>query len=126
MHSIVADMSLTDNLQYIFQSDYLDSEDNAGTTVRETFGINQYLIYTVNDCLAYGGRFEWYNQEGVYSAVGTDDDIFALTLGVNYKPHGNIIVRPEIRWDWDDAQVAGLDDGDDDQTTFGIDTIFLF
>tara|TARA_R110002049_G_scaffold2750_7_gene22071 strand:+ start:5744 stop:7078 length:1335 start_codon:yes stop_codon:yes gene_type:complete len=126
MHSIVADLALSDNLQYIFQSDLLDTDDGAGTTVRETFGINQYLIYNVNDCLAYGARFEWYNQEGVYSAVGTDDDIYALTLGVNYKPHGNVIVRPEIRWDWDDAQVADLDDGDDNQTTFGIDTIFLF
>ncbi|QEF96504.1 hypothetical protein Mal15_05320 [Stieleria maiorica] len=125
MHSIVADVTLTDSLQYIFQSDYLDTENAAGTTVRETFGINQYLIYTLSDCWAAGGRFEWYNQEGVYSPVGQDDDIYALTLGLNYKPHSNVIVRPEIRWDWDDAVVAGLDEGDD-QTTFGIDTIFLF
>jgi len=125
MHSIVADVAVTDNLQYIFQSDLLTSEDNTGATVRETFGINQYLLYTLSDCWAAGGRFEWYNQEGVYSPVGQDDDIYALTLGLNYKPHANVIVRPEIRWDWDDAQVAGLEDGDD-QTTFGVDTIFLF
>ena len=125
MHSIVADLALTDNLQYIFQSDYLDTEDYTGATVRESFGINNYLIYTLNDCWATGARFEWYNQEGVFSPVGQDDDIYALTFGVNYKPHANVIVRPEIRFDWDDAQVAGLDEGED-QTTFGIDTIFLF
>ncbi|MEM9644364.1 MAG: porin, partial [Planctomycetota bacterium] len=68
MHSIVADYAVSDNLQYIFQSDLLDSDDGAGATVRETFGINQYLIYNVNDCWAAGARFEWYNQEGVYSA----------------------------------------------------------
>ena len=61
----------------------------------------------------------------------TDSDIYALTLGVNYRPHGNVIVRPEIRWDWNDdqVQVAGsdlLENGDDNQTTFGIDTIFTF
>ncbi|WP_434092545.1 porin [Roseiconus lacunae] len=135
MHSIVADVTLTDNLQYIFQSDLLDTENNAGALVRETFGINQYLIYTVSDCVAFGGRFEWYNQEGVFlNDNGTDDDaddfaqesdIYALTLGMNYKPHANVIVRPEIRWDWDDDLLAGLDEGDD-QTTFGIDTIFMF
>ena len=50
----------------------------------------------------------------------------ALTLGVNHKPHANVTIRPEIRWDWDDDLIAGLEDGDDDQFTFGIDSIFLF
>ena len=42
---------------------------------------------------------------------------------VNHRPHANVIVRPEIRWDWDDDRIAGLENNDDDQTTFGIDTI---
>ncbi|MEM6469057.1 MAG: porin [Planctomycetota bacterium] len=125
MHSIVADVAVTDSLQYIFQSDYLDTEDAMSNGVANTIGINQYLIYTLSDCLAAGARFEWYNQEGIYSAFGNETDIYALTLGVNVKPHANLIVRPEIRFDWDDDQVAGLDEGDE-QTTFGIDTIFLF
>ncbi|TWT92104.1 porin [Stieleria varia] len=125
MQSIVADFALSDKLNYVFQTDYLDTEDNTGATVRETFDINQYLLYSVNDCLGYGARFEWYNEEGVFSPVGTSADIYALTLGVNYKPHANVIVRPEVRFDWDDDQVAGLEDGTD-QTTFGFDTIFLF
>ncbi|WP_233148331.1 porin [Rhodopirellula sp. MGV] len=125
MHSIVADVALSDNLQYIFQTDYLDTEDYQGNGVRNTFDINQYLIYTISDCLAAGGRFEWYNQEGVFSNYGTETDIYALTFGLNIKPHANVIVRPEIRFDWDDDMVAGLDKGDD-QTTFGIDSIFMF
>ncbi|MEM9645375.1 MAG: porin, partial [Planctomycetota bacterium] len=122
MHSLVADVAVTDNLQYILQSDYLDTQDSNSALVRNTIGVNNYLIYTVSDCLALGTRFEWYDQEGVYSAEG---DIYAATFGVNYKPHANVLVRPEIRFDWDDNQVAGLEDGDE-QTTFGIDTIFLF
>ena len=129
MHSIVADVALTDNLQYIFQSDYLDTEDYLSNGVRNTIGINQYLIYTLSDCIAAGGRFEWYNQQGVYPRqnpnFNNETDIYALTLGVNVKPHANVIIRPEVRWDWDDDQVTMLDDGDD-QTTFGIDTILLF
>ncbi len=132
MHSIVADMALTDNLQYILQSDYLDTENNANVKVRDTFGLNNYLIYTVNDCLAFGGRFEWYNNEGVYTNIGQEADIYALTLGLNYRPHANVVVRPEVRFDWVDNNAAVLAAGNqvvengNDQTTFGIDTIFTF
>jgi hypothetical protein len=35
------------------------------------------------------------------------------------------VVRPEIRWDWDDDGLIGLEDGTD-QTTFGIDSILTF
>ena len=133
MHSIVADYAVTDNLQYIFQSDVLNTENAVGTTVRDTFGINQYLIYTVNDCLGLGARLEWYENEGIYTNVGQEADIYQLTLGLNYKPHANVTVRPEVRWDWVENNTAVLaagntvtEDGDDDQTTFGIDTIITF
>lgn len=127
MHSIVADVTLTDSLQYILQSDYLDRQTHTSAVDANTFGINQYLIYTINDCMAAGGRFEWYNYEGIFGApnIGNSSDLYALTMGLNYKPHANILVRPELRFDWDEDQFAGLEDGED-QTTFGIDTIFLF
>ena len=126
MHSIVANYAVSDSLNYIFQSDVLDTEDAAGGLARESFGINQYLIKTINDCWGVGARFEWWNAEG-FAATGLpagDHDIYALTLGVNHRPHANVIVRPEIRWDWDDSGTF-LEDGDD-QTTFGVDTIFTF
>ena len=128
MHSIVADVALTDSLQYVFQSDLLDTEDAGGATVRDTFGINQYLVKTISDCWAVGGRFEWWSADSATDVNGNtvDGDVFALTLGINHKPHANVIVRPEIRWDWDDDLIAGLEDADDDQFTFGIDSIFLF
>ena len=127
MHSIVADYAVTDSLQYIFQSDLLSTEDAAGATQRETFGINQYLIKTLSDCWALGARFEYYNHEGVFTgqAAGVDSDTYALTFGVNHRPHANVTIRPEVRFDWDDDNVVGLEDGTE-QTTFGIDTIFTF
>ncbi len=125
MQSVVADYAVTDSLNYIFQTDYLTTEDAAGATKRETFDINQYLIKTLSDRWAVGGRFEWYQNEGIFAAPGSTSDIYALTLGANYKPHANVTVRPEVRWDWDDDQVVGLEGGDD-QTTFGIDTVMTF
>ncbi len=126
MHSIIADYAVSDNLEYIFQTDLLESEDSAGGTVRSTFDINQYLIYTINDCWALGGRAEWYNNEGVYTNPGDEADIYAFTGGINYRPHANVLLRPEIRWDFDDDNTGILEDGDDDQFTVGMDSIFTF
>lgn len=124
MHSLIFDVAVTDNLQYIFQSDVLETEDSAGDDVRSTFGINQYLLYTINDCTAIGGRFEWYDNAGVFD---NETDIYALTAGINYKPHSNVILRPEVRWDWVDGNATGiLENDDDDQFSFGMDSIFLF
>jgi Putative beta-barrel porin-2, OmpL-like. bbp2 len=146
MSSTVLDVSLSDRLNYIFQTDLLDSEDVNGVTVRDTAGINQYLIYSLGDCLAIGSRFEWWNvdadSQGFYgdnapaglASVATGDyDVYALTLGANIKPHANVMLRPEIRWDWvygDENGLAIADiqllDNRDQQTTFGIDAIFLY
>jgi hypothetical protein len=127
MHSIVADYSVTDKLQYIFQSDFLDTQDSNSAGVRNTFGINQYLIYAINDCWAVGSRAEWYNNEGVYTPFGDETDIYALTAGLNYRPTANVIMRPEIRWDWDRNGAAdALENNSSNQFTFGMDTIFTF
>lgn len=124
MHSVVFDVALTEKLQYVFQSDLLDTEDAAGDTVREAFGINQYWIYSINDCLSMGTRFEWWNN--LDSNNGNKADVFDLTVGCNVKPHANVIIRPEVRWDWDNDQLGVNENGDTNQTTFGVDSIFLF
>jgi hypothetical protein len=148
MQSIVASMSLTDKIEYIFQTDVLDTEDQNGLTVRDTFAINQYLIHSINDCVSIGARIEWWqvqgDSRGFYGDnsppgfVGSGDvDVYDLTLGMNLKPHANVVVRPEIRWDWvqgdrnqlgspGGADIVILENNEDRQTTFGIDAIFLF
>ena len=107
MHSLVFNVSLTENLNYILQSDMLRIRD----TGEDDIGINQYLIWSVNDRLGIGGRTEWWKDEGVshYSATG----------GFNIRPCADIVVRPEIRQNW----VPGLGV---DETIFGVDTIVTY
>jgi len=149
MHSIVADVSLTDRLQYIFQQDYLDTEDGADVRARNTVGINQYLIYSLSDCWSVGSRFEWWSVSkdsvGLLGAGGAGQDgradIYDLTVGLNYRPHANLVIRPEVRYDWvrgvssndldnlvaaDPDNVTRLFETGRDQFTFGFDTIFTF
>jgi hypothetical protein len=104
-HSVVVDFSLTERLNYVFQSDMIDAD------IYDTVGINQYLFYNLNDCWAFGGRLEWWDNDGVsYNEA---------TFGINYRPHTNLVLRPEVKQEW----VPGLDL---DQTIFGMDMVLTY
>lgn len=93
-HSIVIDTSITDSLNYVFQTDYLNTNaDVLGSGQDyETVGINNYLLYTINDIFGVGLRGEWWHAD--------DENYGGLTGGVNIKPLPNLTLRPEIRYQW--------------------------
>jgi len=122
MHSIVVDANLTCNLNYVLQSDYL----HVDSTGEDNIGINQYLFYTVNDCVSVGGRVEWWkfdpltNNERMIS-------VYEATFGVNIRPHANLIVRPEVRENWAPSDnAANYLNGDINGTIFAVDAIVTF
>lgn len=106
-HSIVLDMSLTDDLNYIVQSDFVETD----TPGDRQYGLNQYLIYNINDSVGVGGRVEWWNTGGV--------SVYDATVGLNIKASDNLIFRPEVRQDWSPG--FGIAD-----TFFGMDAILTF
>ena len=122
-HSVVADFTLTEKLSYVFQSGLL----RVGDFGEDNIGINQYLFYTINDCLALGARAEWwkgdnvtgYGPHGGSAEFNGSQSYYETTLGVNVKPHANIVIRPEVRFDWSPG-------GDYDETIFGIDSYITF
>lgn len=109
-HSVVATVAVTEKLNYIMQSDYIDT-DNTGVSEFDTIGINQYLIYQMTDKVGVGGRAEWWKADGV--------SFNAITGGVNFKATDQLVFRPEIRHDW--APGIGLE-----ESTFGIDAILTY
>ena len=127
-HSMVLDVAVTDNLNYVIQSDILDNDapvegtgalvnQRTGTLRNETVGINQYLFYTLSDRIAVGGRAEWWKSDS--------DSIYAITGGVNIRPAANLVIRPEVRYEWDPGQTNGIL-VEDENTIFGIDAIVTF
>ena len=122
-HSLVCDMSISDNLNYVIQSDLLRVQG----TGEDNIGINQYLLYSVNDCLGLGVRMEWwkaddntgYDYGGQSAAPISSTSYYALTGGINYRPTANWILRPEYRYDWSPA--LGYEQG-----YFGIDAVTTF
>jgi hypothetical protein len=111
------DVTLTERLNYVFQSDYLDNDILmfGPGVIDKAWGVNNYLFYSINDCVAAGGRLEYYDDERFDGTVTT------MTVGMNIKPHANVTLRPEVRWeDWAAGAIR------DDSTMFGMDAILTF
>ena len=131
MHSIVMDLQLTDRLEWVIQSD-LHHRDGQQNNVAAG-GVNQYMFYKVNECWSIGGRFEWlYDRNGAFVNPGlASGSYYNLTGGINWKPHTNLTIRPEIRYDWFSGTYfpGGLPFDDattDEQLSFGVDLIMLY
>ncbi len=110
-HSLILDAALTQKLNYVIQSDLVDT-DLVGN--EDQVGINQYLIYSVSDCVGIGTRMEWWKNNG--------SSAYEWTTGINYRPHANVVIRPEVRYDWGTASAATAQK----KVTFGIDGILTF
>jgi hypothetical protein len=81
--------------------------DKSGKTGSDSWGMNQHLIYTINEKLSAGLRFEFLHAHGtVFDSPsvtgGQGGDLFEMTLAVNYKVNSKIKFRPELRYDYVD------------------------
>lgn len=117
-HSIVLDLTLTEDLNYVIQSDLLDTRDSALGINTETIGLNQYLFYTLTDEVKLGGRVEWWKRDGISH--------YGITGGVNIRPIENLVIRPEVRHDWAPAGNTVDPAGKSNFTTFAADVILSF
>ena len=106
MSSLVLEYCLTDRLTYVFQHDLgiVSNIDTVpGVDQVEWYGLNQYLIYDINDCWAAGLRMEWFRDDDNVLGLTDEGHYYEATLGLNWRPRANLAVRPEIRWDWHDS-----------------------
>jgi hypothetical protein len=135
---------LTDKVTYVFQNDngWQFNANTGYTTIGQQngtaqwYGINQYLFYTLSDKWVAGMRAEWFRDNNGYRVFnpiraaqagssynsGYQGNFWQFTWGLNYKPNRNIIVRPELRYDFfspDDMNLyragKGLPFGNNDQ-----------
>jgi len=123
LHSIVVDYDVNCRLKCIVQSNYGDNGqwfrafNAAGAPVAgngKVFSLSNYLLYTLNCQWALGSRMEWLK-------IGGTDEYANVTIGANYRPCANVILRPEFRMD--EFNGAGVPV---DQASFGVDAIITF
>ncbi len=140
IYSLVGTWNVTSRLQYVVEHTYGESEDpQIGKS--QWYGLTNYLYYKINPCWQTGLRVEWFRDEDGVRVAGVGDgnravgpypgDFYEISLGLNWSPHPNLRVRPEVRWDWfDERRPVALypyDAGDrDDQFLLGCDFIVTF
>ncbi|MBQ9455009.1 MAG: outer membrane beta-barrel protein [Thermoguttaceae bacterium] len=105
---------------------------------RAWFGLTNYLLFQVTDSFSLGARFEWFNDadstviDGGYDFAWQDkaSNYYALTIGANWTPLSWLTIRPEVRYDFSDFDVDGMQTYDGftkkDMITFGADAIIRF
>jgi hypothetical protein len=125
-HSIVVDVQLNDRWNYVFLSDYVDNSlwVAGPTQLDKKWSIVNYLFYEINECVAAGVRYEYFEDEGgLIGGRGNDPapHVNAVTVGLNVKPHANLVLRPEIRVEEFDSAA-----GREDQTLFAIDAVMTY
>lgn len=111
-YSAIIGVNPTDDLEYVFHHHYAYQEDGklGGGTAR-WYGVDQYLYYRLHQKVKAGLRFEWMRDEAGTRVGGSPDrgnpnlapfagSFYSLTGGVNYYPHSNVTIRPEVRYDW--------------------------
>jgi hypothetical protein len=124
-HSNVIDITLSSKWQYVLQSDLLTSDETDEVEDALSYGVVNYLFYTINDCWKWGTRAEWWKSNQL---IDDQTSYYAVTTGLNYKASANLIIRPEVKWNWTPAEDAVEDEiGEEfDNTIFGIDAIYTF
>jgi hypothetical protein len=138
-HSIVLKFKLGDRWGYTVTSDYghVEYPSSIGPDA-DWYGVVQYLDFEINSCWEAGLRFEWFDDiDGARVSPNPLTGTLGrgvwqeLTLGLNYRHNANLLVRPEIRWDWFTAD-AGVPAGPfadgtrRDQFTAAVDLIIQF
>ncbi len=121
--SIVYTNEFSDKLTYVYQSDlgyqayaggndpnYYQTQGQQNSSAY-WYGVNQYLFYNFTDSLIGGLRFEWFRdnngtrvlygiRDGSPGTGGFAGNFWAMTWGLNYLVGNNIVIRPELRYDW--------------------------
>ncbi|MCC7084129.1 MAG: porin [Pirellulales bacterium] len=112
IYSIVWSRNWTSRLTYVLESDRgFQNRDPVALPNADWYGVNQYVFYRINCCWTAGWRIAWFRDQDGYRVTGLrpgnsifgasfPGDFYECTLGLNWKPNGNLIVRPEARWDW--------------------------
>ena len=140
-YSLLFEWRPTDNTEYVFHQ-WLGTQAkglaNGGTALWT--GIDQYLYYRVSKTWLWGARFEWFqdtdgtrvglNRPSNPNHVPLPGNYYSLTVGPNWVPTGNFLMRPCFRWDFfggPTGQRRSYNDGvSNQQTMLGFDLIQKF
>jgi hypothetical protein len=110
--------------RFMYGSQYTAGVESHGSVVHpgrdaSWYGTEQLFTYKLTDTWSAALRYEWVRDNdgsrvaGIGNALLTDRGWDGkpgcagayndLTIGLNWRPHPNVVFRPEGRWDWYDG-----------------------
>lgn len=120
-YTIVVRQRLAERLRYVlehvgaYETNALLPDGSVATA--EWFGVTNYLFFDLNPQWSCGLRYEWFadNNGARVRGLGTPrgfdfppvGEAFPaywndISVGIHYRPHRNVTLRSEGRWDWAD------------------------
>lgn len=131
---LVVTHKVTDKLSLGVGTDFVNAPRIPGLErgSKQWGGVAGYASYAINQYLTANTRLEWFNDSSYGFATGAPvgANYYESTTGIAIKPFpkdkilSNIIIRPEIRFDWSDRSV--FDNGERSQVTLAGDVLFTF
>lgn len=115
LFNTVVNVKLGDKWHYILEQNFARDSDPNGKGPAAWTGWSNYLLYDINACWGFGVRYEYFEDldgavvpgVGLQSLPGIVPPPGVLgskyndvTIGLNWKPNKNVVVRSEVRWDW--------------------------
>jgi hypothetical protein len=98
--SAVLTVPVNDKLTYIAVSDFINGNAAPfGGQDYHTISFYNYLLYSISDRTGVAGRAEWLKANGV--------SYYEITGGFNFKPCANMMIRPELRYQWSPGAEGG-------------------
>ena len=154
LQSLVYSLPLASDVQWVVQTDFGFQHSALPATGpgdrsedAEWYGLNQF-VFAGTGSWRWGAGYEWFRDEdgarvvGAAPSFGAPDgrsfgrgpfrgNFHRLMLGPQWRPHGNVMVRPVALLDWFDGARSGgvlpFDDGTErQQLLFVIDLVLLF
>lgn len=160
-YSMVLQKRLCPELTWVLEHDLGVAENGAFSVDRNFrvirddgywYSVVNYLYLTLAPTLDFGARAEWFCDQNHTRLLGgeatsmqlpgigydwTGENVFDISLGLNWRPTQFVTIRPEVRWDYSDIQMTDLNGNvlkkgiydsfsDDNRLTFGGDVIVHF
>ncbi len=112
LYTLIGKLRFGPSLDYVVQGDYGQSTGGYSQPVRhaEWTSITQYFTYKFRENWSVGTRVEWFRDKhgtrvhglgiGNLATGPFPGDFFEATVGLNWQPSRNVMIRPELRWDW--------------------------
>ncbi|MBN2295974.1 MAG: porin [Pirellulales bacterium] len=119
LYTLIGKLCFSPLLNYAVQFDYGQSTGGLTQRVRyaEWTSLVQYFNYKYSNNWALGTRIEWFRDKqgtrvhglgiGNMAYGSYPGDFFEISLGLNWQPSRNVMIRPEVRWDWFDKHGHG-------------------